>query len=279
MKQKVVVRGIVRDRQGRTLFLRRRNGRPSLIGKYELPGGKLIMGEQPVDALKRTMRYHTGLTLDAIQLFDVFTFIDPEDKRIQYLFVVFLAGLTRNSGKITLDRGYDKYIWKKKSELQQNVVSDSTKMIIDYDNNSFSAKHDNKEKFIIYTDGGSRGNPGPAAAGFVIVDQSDDVVVDGGRYLGIQDSVYAEYAGVLLALNKSVKMGLKNVEIRSDSLAVVNQINGVNEAVDVLSRPFYHYIMRLKNEFNTIRFTHIRRDFNRLADGVVNRILDKVENG
>lgn len=278
MKQKVVVRAIVRDRQGKTLFLRRRGGRPSLVGKYELPGGKLIMGEQPVDAIKRTTEYHTGLTLDTIQLFDTFTYIDPEDKRTQYLFVVFLAGIERGGSKLVLDHGYDKYIWKKKSELQRNVVSDSTKLIIGYNEDTpYARRHNNSEKFIIYTDGGSRGNPGPAAAGFVILDYSEDIVVDGGRYLGIQDSTYAEYAGVLLALSKASKMNLRNIELRSDSLAVVNQINGVDNTVDALSRPFYQRIMALKNNFDNIKFVHIRRDFNQLADGIVNKILDKVE--
>ena len=278
MKQKVVVRAIIKDKKGRTLFLRRQGGRPSLIGKYELPGGKLIMGEQPIDAMKRTLKYHTSLVASTVQLFDIFTFIDPDDKRVQYLFVVFLVGLDTYDTKVVLDSGYDKYIWKKKSELQQSVVTDSTKMIIGYDEDMpYKRRYDNKEKFTIHTDGASRGNPGPSAAGFVILDQSDDIVVDGGRYLGVQDSVYAEYAGILLAVDKASKMELKDIEIRSDSLAVVNQINGIDKIIDTPSLPFYQQIIKLKSDFNNIKFVHVRRDFNQLADGIANKILDKVE--
>jgi len=279
MKQKVVVRAVVRDKQGRTLFLRRSGGRPSIQSKFELPGGKMIMGEQPVDTLRRTLKYHTGLAADTIQLFDTLTYVDPEDKHVQYLFVVFMVGLGHGmNNKIVLDPGYDKYIWKKKSELQQNVVTNSTKMIIGYDEHmAYEKKHGQGEKFVIYTDGGSRGNPGPAAAGYVVVDQADDVVVDGGRYLGVQDSLFAEYAGILLALDKARRMELKNIEIRSDSLSVVNQLNGLNKTTDPLIRPIYQRILSQKKRFNSIRFIHIRRDFNNLADGIVNKLLDKAE--
>jgi mutator protein MutT len=278
MKQKVAVRAIVRDSQGRTLFLRRNGGRPSIAAKFELPGGKMIMGEQPIDALRRTLRYHTGLEAGTIQLFETLTYVDPEDKRIQYLFIVFMVGLADGSNKIKLDVGYDKYIWKKKSDLQQNVVTESTKMIIGYDNNdSYRKKHNNLQKFIIYSDGGSRGNPGPAAAGFIILDQNEDAVVDGGRYLGVQDSVYAEYAGVLLALTKARSMNLKNIELRSDSLSVVNQLNGINEAPDEFIVPLFQHIKLLQKQFVNVKFIHVRRDFNQLADGIVNKFLDKAE--
>jgi mutator protein MutT len=278
MKQKVVVRAIVRDSQGRTLFLRRKGGRPSISAKFELPGGKMIMGEQPVEALRRTLKYHTNLEAGTVQLFENLTYVDPEDRRIQYLFIIFMVGLAEKDNKIVLDPGYDKYIWKKKSDLQQNVVTESTKMIIGYDNNSlYSERHNNSQRFIIYSDGGSRGNPGPAAAGYIILDQNEDVVVDGGRYLGIQDSVYAEYAGMLLALIKAKNLNLKNVELRSDSLSAVNQINGTYKAPDELIDALFHRIKSLSKQFNSIRFIHIRRDFNQMADGIVNKILDKAE--
>jgi ribonuclease HI len=151
-------------------------------------------------------------------------------------------------------------------------------MIIDYDDDApYGKKHSKLEKCIIYSDGGSRGNPGPAAAGYIIMDQNEDIVVDGGRYLGVQDSIYAEYAGVLLALIKARLMGLKNVELRSDSLSVVNQLNGINQATDEFVAPLYQRIKMLQKQFKIIRFIHIRRDFNQLADGIVNKLLDKAE--
>jgi mutator protein MutT len=278
MKQKVVVRAIIRDEHGRTLFLRRKNGRVSIEGRFELPGGKMIIGEQPVDAIKRTLKYHTGLVADTAQLFDIIAYVDPDDQRLEYLFIVYLVSLARGSNKIVLDSGYDKYIWKKKSELQQNVVTESTKVIIGLDGvPNLAQSSGNHNKFIIYTDGGSRGNPGPSAAGYVVTDKNEDVVADGGRYLGIQNNAYAEYAAILLALSKAYAMGLLNIELRSDSLTTVNQINGVNNNPSPELTPVLDRINLLKQRFSHIKIIHIRRDFNMLADGVVNRVLDEHE--
>ncbi|GHU08217.1 hypothetical protein FACS189431_4080 [Alphaproteobacteria bacterium] len=273
MKQKVVIRAIIKDRQGRTLLLRRRGGRPTIAGKFELPGGKMIAGEQPVDTLRRTLKYHTGLTPGTKQLFDVVSYVDPDDRQVQYLFVVYLVGLPSHNVKITFDSGYDKYTWKKKSDLQQNVVTNSTSALLGLDGKGEGGG--NSEKFIIYTDGGSRGNPGPAAAGFVIVDNNGDTIVDGGRFLGTRDSIFAEYAAVLLAMDKAKALGLNNIEFRSDSLSVVNQINGLYRVNDREVMPIYDRIKKLMKEFKTVRIVHIRRDFNQMADGVVNRVLDQ----
>jgi len=279
MKQKIVVRAIIRDKHGKTLFLRRKNGRSSIDGKFELPGGKMISGEQPINAMKRTIKYHTGLITDTVQLFDTITYVDPDNRRLEYLFVVYLVSLKQDNKEITLDNGYDKYIWKKKSELQQNIVTDSTKIILGLNELANSIKEDgNLNKFIVYTDGGSRGNPGPSAAGYVVVDRNEDVVVDGGRYLGFQNNSYAECAAILLALSKAYSMRLLNVELRSDSLEIVNQINGINNKLNPELIPLLDRINILKKRFKKIRIIQIRRDFNMLADGVVNRILDEYKN-
>lgn len=277
MKQKIVVRAMVKDRQGRTLLLRRRGGRPSIEGKFELPGGKTIAGEQPIDAMRRTLKYHTGLVSETIQLFDVVTFIDPDDRRMEYVFILFLIGLPPMNKNLTLDGGYDKYIWKKKSEIQQNVVTKSTKILLGLSEKLGYGNGKNPEKFVIYTDGASRGNPGLSAAGFVILDHNEDVIYEGGRFLGVKESSFAEYAAVLLALTKARFIGLNNVEIRSDSLATVNQLNMVNKVNDPTLHIMYDRIQKLTKGFAKIRFIHVRRDFNRLADGVANKILDREE--
>jgi ribonuclease HI len=93
----------------------------------------------------------------------------------------------------------------------------------------------------------------------------------------VQDSIYAEYAGALLALIKARSMNLKNLELRSDSLSMVNQVNGLYETPDELIAPLFHRIKQLQKQFDTIRFIHVRRSFNQMADGIVNKILDKAE--
>jgi len=278
MKQKIVIRAIIKDQQGRILLLRRKGGRESIAGKFELPGGKMIAGEQPDDTLKRVIKYHTSLIIKSKQLFDVVSYIDPDDRQTQYLFIIYLVGLSSSSAKIILDSGYDKYIWKTKSNIQHDVVTNSTMMLLGLGITGDGGKYStNKGTFYIYTDGASRGNPGQAAAGYIILDQGGDPVVEGGRVLGNYDSVFAEYAAMLLGLQKAKKLGLDKIEFRSDSLSVVNQINGIYEVTlpDVI--PLYERIMELKKEFKAIHFVHVRRKFNQMADGLANKMLDQLE--
>lgn len=272
MKQKVVIRAVVKDRQGRVLLLRRHGGRPSIAGKLELPGGKMIAGEQPEDALVRTLKYHIGSLPETKQLFDVVSYVDFDDTKTSYLFVVYLVALPVST-KIVLDDGYDKYLWKKVSDIQQNDVTNSTSVLLEI--NSFKRRGGNRERFIIYTDGASRGNPGMAAAGYIIFDNSGDVVIEGGQLLGVRDSNYAEFAGVYLALAKARELRLGKVELRSDSLSVVNQINGFNKIVDTEAMPIYERIQQLKKEFQAVKIVHVRRNFNQMADSLVNKILDE----
>ena len=91
MRQKVVIRALV-ERQGKILLLRRVGGRPSISGLYELPGGSLHVGEQPVDALKRSLQIHAGIEPETFCLRDVVSFIDP-DYRIPSMFSLSIAQL------------------------------------------------------------------------------------------------------------------------------------------------------------------------------------------
>lgn len=277
MKQKVVIRAIIKDSRGRILLLRRRGGRESIDGKFELPGGKMVAGEQPEDTLRRTLRYHTGLSPKSYQLFEVLSFVDPDDNKTQYLFIVYLVTLEPNHNKLVLDSGYDRYIYKTKQNLQLFDVTNSTIMLLGLDDKNDSARRGNKGSFIIYTDGGSRGSSGVSAAACVILDWSGDIVAEDKRFLGNKDSLYAEYAGVLLGFLKAKALGLRRVELRSDSLTVVNQVNGDNSVVRSDVALLHESIKRVKAEFETARLVHIRRKFNYLADGLVNRSLDEVE--
>ncbi len=84
------------------------------------------------------------------------------------------------------------------------------------------------KKVIINADGGSRGNPGPSASGFVIQDDTGEVVLEaGGRFLGITTNNQAEYRAVLFALERAKELGVEEVVFRLDSLLVVNQMKGI----------------------------------------------------
>ena len=272
------------ERHGRVLLLRRRGGRTSIAGLYELPGGSLHSGEQPIDALKRSLQIHAGIFPESTRLRDVASFIDPDDRDLQYTFIVYEVTLP-SASRISLDDEYDHYIWKSLSNMQQSEITNSTATLlnigIEQKNNDSDLVLDNaksdvkKTVFTIHSDGGSRGNPGPSASAFIITDQNNNIVTQGGKFLGRSDSGMAEYIGVELALRKAIELEIRNVEFRSDSLMVVNQINGLFAVKNREFRPIHDRIVRLLPQFQRINFRHVHREYNRVADALVNKILDE----
>src|SRR5581483_254196 len=127
----------------------------------------------------------------------------------------------------------------------------------------------------IFADGGSRGNPDPSASGFVILDLEDNVLVDKGVYLGVTTNNQAEYSALKLALEEAVKMGVRQVQVYMDSLLVVNQIKGTFKVRNRDLWPIHDAIKQLIPKFREITFSHVPREFNKLADAAVNRALDE----
>ncbi len=126
----------------------------------------------------------------------------------------------------------------------------------------------------LYTDGGSRGNPGPSALGYVITDMNDTVLADGGAYLGITTNNQAEYQAVKAGLEACQKMGARTVWIYMDSLLVVNQMKGIFKIKNRDLWPIHEAIRELSKEFESVSFTHIPRELNKKADAKVNETLD-----
>lgn len=131
------------------------------------------------------------------------------------------------------------------------------------------------KKVIINGDGGSRGNPGPSASGFVIQDETGKTVLEtGGQFLGITTNNQAEYRAVLFALERAHELGVEEIEFRLDSLLVVNQMNGVFKVKNKDLWPIYEEIKKLCTSFKKVTFIHVLREFNKLADAEANRIMD-----
>jgi mutator protein MutT len=293
VKQLISVRAIIRNDQ-KTLLLRRATGRQSILGKYELPGGRLDYGEQPEDAMARYLSDDAGLVIQSAQLYDVLTYIDHDDRDIQYTFILYLVSLSSNGNKVRLSQKYDQYAWKKLGDLRQDELTESAKLLLGIsqqevttteknvlienpageDSSNFDTTH-----LILYSDGGSRGNPGPSASGFVVMNQNQDVLHQGGMYLGITTNNQAEYHGVRLGLEKALEMGAKTVDFRLDSLLVVNQLNGIYKIKNRDLWPINERIKELATQFDKVTFNHVKREFNQLADGMVNKILNAHEQG
>ena len=124
--------------------------------------------------------------------------------------------------------------------------------------------------WIIYTDGGSRGNPGLAACAFVAKDDSGNLRVKRGKYLGVATNNVAEYEGVLLALG-SIKE--KNLDFYLDSLLVVSQLQGKWKIKDENLKILNSKIKDLTKNFN-VSWNHVPREQNMEADALVNETLD-----
>jgi ribonuclease HI len=134
------------------------------------------------------------------------------------------------------------------------------------------------EHVTLYADGGSRGNPGPSACGYVLLDDQDTVLVDKGVYLGITTNNQAEYQGLKSGLEEARRMGAREVDVRLDSLLVVNQMRGVFKVKNRDLWPIHQSIKELVTGFRKVTFTHVPRELNRLADAAVNRALDEAKN-
>jgi ribonuclease HI/ADP-ribose pyrophosphatase YjhB (NUDIX family) len=285
MKQKISVRAVVKQ-DGKVLLLRRSKGREELIGKYELPGGRVEFGEEPKDALKRILAEQTSTTLETAQLFDVISYSDPDNADTQHIAITYLTSLSPGSRDIKTGKSHNRFVWEKLSDLQLNDVTNITALALRLTENiaieqiSTSEKTDAKDTtdishVIIYGDGGSRGNPGPSAAGFVVMDARETVIYEGGKYLGITTNNQAEYQAVFLGLERAKELGSDIVEFRLDSLLVVNQLNGVYKIKNRDLWPIHASIRDLAKQFDKVTYTHVRREFNRLADGMVNKVLDE----
>ncbi len=131
-----------------------------------------------------------------------------------------------------------------------------------------------QSKLIIYTDGGSRGNPGPSALGVVVGDK------EYGEYLGVMTNNQAEYRALVFALKKAKQLlGSKKaketeVEVRMDSELIVRQMIGRYKILDEGLQLLFMEIWNLRLDFKSVSFVHVPREQNKRADKMVNQALD-----
>lgn len=132
------------------------------------------------------------------------------------------------------------------------------------------------EHVITYTDGGARGNPGPAAAGIAIYQPDGTLIAKHGTFLGEQTNNYAEYHALIFALKEAKKLGAKKVTARMDSELIVKQLAGEYRVRNQGLIPLFAEVKKLACDFEQISFSHVRREQNKLADKMVNVILDRM---
>ena len=136
-------------------------------------------------------------------------------------------------------------------------------------------------KIIIYTDGGSRGNPGPGAVGVVFCNEKGEIFEKYSQYLGENfTNNEAEYQAVIFALKKFKSLFGKKlaknseIELRSDSELLIKQLRGEYKILEPKIQPLFIAVWNLKLDFKKVKFTHISREKNKEADRLVNEALD-----
>ena len=127
---------------------------------------------------------------------------------------------------------------------------------------------------VIYADGASRGNPGPAAIGATIKDKRGRLITFISQRIGRTTNNQAEYRAIIAALEEAIRLGAKQVDIKTDSELIVKQINGEYRVKKATLKPLYRQVKRLQNQLKGFTITHIPRHQNTEADKLANKALD-----
>ena len=137
-----------------------------------------------------------------------------------------------------------------------------------------SSSESSADSIVAYIDGGSRGNPGPAGYGVAINDAAGRRIAELSDYLGVQTNNFAEYSGLLAALEYAVKHGHKALKVVSDSELLVKQMRGEYKVRNETLQQMAHEARELIRRLESFQIRHVLREQNREADGLANQAMD-----
>lgn len=126
----------------------------------------------------------------------------------------------------------------------------------------------------LFTDGGSRGNPGPAAFAYVLEDADGQVLAAHGETIGVATNNVAEYSALIAGLEKALELGVAEVEVVSDSELMVKQMRGEYRVKNEALRGLFLEATSLARQLGSVEYRHVKRAHNELADRLVNDALD-----
>jgi ribonuclease HI len=130
-------------------------------------------------------------------------------------------------------------------------------------------------KARLSTDGGARGNPGPAALGYVLETEDGTVLAAHGEAIGVATNNVAEYRALVAGLSRAAELGVDELEVVSDSELLVKQMRGEYRVKNSALRELSLEAARLAREVGRVTYTAVRREHNELADRLVNEALDR----
>ncbi len=280
MKQRVRVVAMVRS-EGETLIMRKSQGRSDSAPLWELPTGKIRFGEQPEEAIERTLEEYLGVELTKKTLLhDVVTFMSQNPgsgaSQLSNLYIIYEVRLGE-SAKIKARERYSAYKYIKPEEMGNYRLDEASAIVLGMESRSY-ARANYKEvanSATVYVDGSSRGNPGPSGIGYHIVGENGQILRQGGEFIGFATSRIAEYYALKEGCEQAIELGLKTVRFVSDNLMMVNQMNGIYKVKNRDLLPIYDDIQRLLTNFEACAFMHVAREQNTEADAQANLAIDR----
>ena len=277
MKQRIRVVGLIKNEDGVLVFKRNR-GRSEGPVFWELPTGKIKFGEQPEEAMARSLTEYTGLTANVIKLKDVITFLAPEgSSQLSNLYIIYELGIEGATKPEPHDR-YTAYKFIKDLTGSGIHLNETSILVLEIEEGKVSPGHtsprDTANSVTINVDGASRGNPGPSGIGYCICDSSGHIIERKGEFIGFATSRVAEYYAMKKGIERAIELNYKTVRFISDSLMVVNQLNGVFSIKNQDIQPIHDDIIKQLSYFDAVSFTHVPRSQNTLADSEANTAID-----
>ncbi|MBQ8991972.1 reverse transcriptase-like protein [Candidatus Saccharibacteria bacterium] len=283
MKQRIRVVGIVRE-DDKLLLVRNSRGRAEELPTWELPTGKIRFGEQPEEAMSQLFFEHLGAQVKELRLVDAITFIGlPGASQLGNLYIVFEVDL---DGEIKLQASekYSAYKFVTTEEIRELKVDEATLAVLEIEGGrkivpTMREERRNETEALvaatIYFDGASRGNPGPAGVGYVVVGENGEVLKRGGEFIGFATSRTAEYYALKEACEQGLELGLKRVRFVGDNLMVINQMNGIFQVKNQDLMTVHEDVLKLIAGFDKVAFEHVVRAENTEADLEANKAIDE----
>ena len=278
MKQRIRVVGIIKTEDGVLVFKRSR-GRSEAPVFWELPTGKIKFGEQPEEAMARSLEEYTGLNASSLKLKDVVTFLAPEGStRLSNLYIVYDLYIEKDIKPTPKDR-YTAFKFVKEFTSSNIRLDEASMSVIEIEEGKTTsgriASRDTMNSVVINVDGASRGNPGPSGIGYCIYNNDGHIIKQGGEFIGFATSRVAEYFAMRKGIELAIELGYKKVRFISDSLMVVNQLNGIFTVKNRDVMPIYKDIQDKLGSFEAVSFAHVNRDKNVIADYEANFAINK----
>ena len=279
MKQRIRTTAIIKNEDG-VLILKRNRGRSDAPVFWELPTGKIKFGEQPEEAMARSLTEYTGLVAKSIKIRDVITFLATEgSSQLSNLYIVYEVEVAGGAKPEPVDR-YTAYKYVKDFASSNVHLNEASATVLEIVSGKVASSHvsprDTANSVTINVDGASRGNPGPSGIGYCIHNSEGQIIEQGGEFIGFATSRVAEYMAMRKGIDRALELGYKSARFISDSLMVVNQLNGVFHIKNQDIIPIYNDILKTIESFDAVSFTHVPRSENYIADHEANAAIDKI---